>query len=279
MSGARTALGTATASRAGVPQALRAEWVKLRTVRSSTWSLLAFFGISVLFTALLCGGSDTEGGSPSQPGDNDIVLESLAGLWFGQIAGAVLAVLAITSEYSTGLIRTTLAAAPRRRRVLVAKTSVVGMVVLVIGLATSVTCFIVGQALLRRNGFTYENGYPAASLGDGATLLAVAGSGFYLAALAVVALGIGAILRHTAGAITTVLTLVFAPVIAISFLPESLGGWVEKTSLLPAGLAVQQTVERPDNIPLGQWAGLGVVSAYAAVALTVALWLITRRDA
>src|SRR4029450_7468344 len=91
------------------------------TVRSTTWALLTLAGISVLFSAWATWESHTEGGSPAQPGDNDIVLERLAGIGFGQIGATVLAVLAITSEYSTRLIRTTLAANPRRLTLLSAK--------------------------------------------------------------------------------------------------------------------------------------------------------------
>jgi ABC-type transport system involved in multi-copper enzyme maturation permease subunit len=257
----------------------RAEWVKLRTVRSTTMALLALAGVSLLFSALACWESHTEGRSPGSPGDNDIVLDSLAGIWFGQIAVAVLGVLAIASEYSSGLIRTTLAAVPRRRTVLAAKTAVVAVVVAVVGLAATVACFFVGQEILRGNGFTYENGYPAESLADGSTLRAVVGTAIYLTLLAVFALGVGAVLRHTAGAITAVLALLLGPVIAISFLPESVADIVERSALLAAGLSIQQTVESPDNLPLGPWEGLGVVAAYAAVALLAAMWLITRRDA
>jgi ABC-2 type transport system permease protein len=274
-----TALSLGRAARAGAPQALRAEWVKLRTVRSTFWSLLLLAGVSVLFTAVLTGGSDTQGGSPGSPGDNDIVLESLAGVWFGQIAAAVLAVLAITSEYSTRMIRTTFAANPRRRTVLAAKAAVVVGVVLAVGLATSVACFLVGQWLLRGGGFTYENGYPAVTLADGEALRAVVGSGVYVGVLAAFSLGVGAIVRHTAGAITIVLATVLAPVIAIGFLPENLAEPLEKYSLMGAGLAMQQTVERPDNIPIGPAGGLAVVIAYGAVAVVAALWLIGRRDA
>jgi ABC-2 type transport system permease protein len=266
-------------ARAGVLEALRSEWIKLRTVRSTTWSLVTLAGVSVLFTALLTSGSSTEGGSPGNPGDNDIVLDSLVGILFGQIAVAVLAVLAITSEHSTRMIRTTLAAIPRRRTVLAAKAVIVGAVGFVVGLATSVACFLVGQAFLRANGFTYENGYPAVSLGDGQALRAVVGTAFYLGVLAVFSLGVGAIVRHTAGAITVVLALVFAPLIAVNFLPESAAEPLEKFSLMGACLAILQTVERPDSIPLGPGAGFAVVAAYAAVALLVALWSIKRRDA
>jgi ABC-2 type transport system permease protein len=265
--------------RAGLVRPLRAEWIKLRTVRSTTWALLILVGISVLFSALSCWESETMGGSPSQPPDNDIVLDSLTGIWFGQIAAAALAVLAITSEYSTRMIRTSLAADPRRRTLLAAKTAVVASVVFAVGLTTSVACFFVGQAILRRNGFVYENGYPAASLLDGETLRAVVGSAVYLALLAVFSLALGAILRHTAGAITLVLAVLLAPVIAISFLPESIGEWREPSSLIGAGAAIQQTVESPDSIPLGPWAGLGVVAVYAALSLLVALVLVQKRDA
>jgi ABC-2 type transport system permease protein len=265
--------------RAGALQAIRAEWLKLRTVRSTAWSLLTLVGVSLFFSALACWESETMGGSPGRPGDNDIVLDSLAGIWFGQIGAAVLAVLVMTSEYSRGMIRTTFAASPRRRAVLAAKATVVGAVVLVVGLATCATCFLIGQEILQTNGFTYENGYPAQSLADGTVFRAVAGSAVYLALLAVFALSMGTIVRNTAGAITIVLAVVLAPVIAIGFLPEHVAEWFEKYSLMGAGLSIQQTVERPDNIPLGPWGGLAVVTAYAVVALLVAVVSIARRDA
>ena len=253
--------------------------MKLRTVRSSYWSLLLLVAIPLLFTAVSTSGSTTEGGSPGFPGDNDIVLESLTGIWFGQIAAAVLAVLVITSEYSTGMIRTTFAAIPRRRTVLVAKTVVVSGVVLVVGLATSAACFQIGQWILRGNGFNYEGGYPAVTLADHEALRAVVGSGVYLGLLAVFSVGIAAILRHTAGAITLVLAVILAPVIAIGFLPENIGDQVARFSLMGAGIAVQQTMVRSDTIPISPGAGMLVVASYAAVALLVALWLISRRDA
>ena len=266
-------------ARAGAPQSLRAEWVKLRTVRSTFWCLLLLAGVSILFTSVLTGGSSTEGGSPGNRGDNDIVLDSLAGIWFGQIAAAVLAVVAITSEYSSRMIRTTFAATPRRRTVLGTKAVVVTSVVLVVGLATSAACFQIGQALLREGGFDYEGGYPAVTLADRDALRAVVLSAVYLALLALVSLGVGAIVRHTAAAITIVLGTVLAPVIAIGFLPEDLAEPLEKFSLMGAGISMQQTFDRPDNIPLAPAQGLAVVASYGIVTLLVALWLIGRRDA
>jgi ABC-2 type transport system permease protein len=85
--------------------------------------------------------------------------------------------------------------------------------------------------------------------------------------------------RHTAGAVTAVLAVVLAPAIAIGFLPENVAEQTERVALMAAGIAIQQTVERPGNLPLGPWEGLGVVSAYAGAVLLLALWLIARRDA
>lgn len=258
---------------------VHAELVKVRTVRSTTWALLTLFGISVLFTAIAASESETQGGSPAMPGDSDIVLDSLTGVWFGQMAAAVLAVLSITSEYSTRMIRTTLAAGPRRAAVLTAKAFVVGGLVLPAGLVTSLACFYLGQSILRGNGFTAENGYPTPSLADGDTFRAVIGTAVYLGLLAVFAVGVGGTLRHTAGAITTVLALLLGPVIAIGFLPENVAEYFERFSLMGAGLSIQQTVDRPDNIPLEPWQGLAVVGAYASVALAVALVSFRTRDA
>jgi ABC-2 type transport system permease protein len=262
----------------GLPQAVGAEWIKLRSVRSSAGVVVAAFAFSLLGTFLLCFGTTTEGGSPGRPGDNDIVRDSLAGVWLGQILFAVLAVLVVTSEYSTGTIRATFAAFPRRRIVLAAKTLVTGAVVLAAGVLTAAACFLVGQTLLRGNGFDYAGGYPHASLDEGPVLRAVAGSGLYLAGLALLALGIAAIVRHTATAITVMLALMFVPPIATGMLPEGLSEPLQKFSPM-AGLAVQETVERSDSIPIGPWAGLAVLGAYAVGALAIAAFLIRRRDA
>jgi ABC-2 type transport system permease protein len=107
----------------------------------------------------------------------------------------------------------------------------------------------------------------------------VAGAGVYLGLLAVVAVGIGAIVRHTAGAITLVLAIILGPVIALNFLPENIAEWFERLSLMGAGIAMSQTVERSDSIPLEPWQGLAIVAAYAAAAFTLALWAIRARDA
>ena len=264
--------------RAGLPQALRAEWIKLRSVRSTTWLVLAGFGLTILFTVLMCAGSTTTGGTPGHGGDNDIVRDSLTGIWVGQIAFVVLGVLAVGSEYSTGTIRATFAANPRRWTMLASKSALVGAVALACALPTVALSFLVGQWLLRGNGFNYEGGYPAVTLTDGPAFRAVAGTALYLTALALVALGLTAVLRSTAVAISVVLGLLFLPPILAGFLPEDVGEPLQK--LTPViGLAVQQTTGRSDNLPAGPWAGLAAVFVWAAVSLVAALVLVRRRDA
>jgi ABC-2 type transport system permease protein len=265
-------------TRAGVPQALHAEWIKLRSVRSTAWALLAGFGLTLLFTWLVCASTTTTGGSPGRPGDNDIVKDSLAGVWVGQIAFVLLAVLALASEYSTGTIRTTFAANPRRPTVLLAKTAVLGGVVLLVALPTAAASFVLGQSLLRGNGFDYDGGYPEVTLADGEALRAVLGAAFYLTALALLTLGLTAVVRRTAAAISVALGLVFVPVIAVGLLPERAGEVVQSLSPAGAGLALQQTVDRDDNVPIAPAAGLAVLAAYALAFLAGAFWLVRRRD-
>jgi ABC-2 type transport system permease protein len=259
---------------------LASEWIKLRSIRSTTWSLAALVGLTLALSALICASSSTSGCPPGTAGcDDDIVELSLGGVYLGQFAVAALAVMAISSEYATKMIRTTFTATPRRRTVLSAKAAAIGALVLAAGLLTSLAAFFLGQALLAGNGYTAAGGYPAASLGDGSTLRAVVGTGLYLAALALLSLGVGAILRHTAAAITTVLGLLWVPLIAVSLLPQDVGLQVARFCPMTAGLAIQRTVERADSVPIAPWAGLGVFCAYAGAALLAAFWRIDARDA
>jgi ABC-2 type transport system permease protein len=224
---------------------------------------------------MVCASHTTEGTGPGA--GQDVVMLSQFGMYFGQLAAMTFAVVAMTSEYGTGLIRTTFAATPRRPTVLAAKALVVAAPVLVIGLAASFVSFFVGQAILHGNGFTAANGYPAASLADGDTLRAVIGTGLYVTAVAWLALGVGAILRHTAMAITVMAGLVFLPVIAASILGESAADWIERLCPTVSGFAVQATTDQ--EFAIAPLAGLGVTFAYAAAALLAAFWLIQRRDA
>jgi ABC-2 type transport system permease protein len=260
--------------------ALQAEWTKLRTVRSTTWSLIALVAFTVLLSALAGAESETDGCPRMDERhlcDDDVVMNSLAGVYFGQFAVVAFAVLAMSSEYATGLIRTTFAAMPHRRTALAAKAAVVAALVLGIGFVTTVVSYLVGRSLLAGNGYNAVNGYPDAALADLAR--PVLGTALYLTALALLCLGLAVLLRHTAAAITTVLALMWLPIVAPALLPEHLSDQVLRLSPMTAGLAVQRTVERADSIPIDPWLGLGVTWAYAAVALLLAFWLIVRRDA
>ena len=171
--------------------ALRAELTKLRSVRSTTWALLAILGLTIALGVVSSSTSHTDGGS----GDQDLVMVSLAGVYFAQIAAVAFGVLAVCSEYATGTIRATFAANPRRRQVLAAKVAIVGGLVAGVSAVATVGAFSIGQAILRGNGFVDGNGYHAASLADGSTLRAVAIAAAYLVLLAVLSLA-----RHPSSA-------------------------------------------------------------------------------
>jgi ABC-2 type transport system permease protein len=252
---------------------LRAEWTKLCTVRSARWLQLAILGLTVGLTVLLTSGSESVGDG----GDNDIMRDSLVGVYLAQFAVVAFGVLVITSEYATRMIHTTFIAMPRRGRVLVAKALLVGGTVFLVGLASSLAAFLVGQHFLSENGYD-PPGYPEWTLDDGPAQRAMLGSALFLAAIALLSLGVGAILRQGAAAISALLALLFVPLIVAPTLPEHTRELVQKVTP-GAGFAVQQTVARDDAIPIGAWTGLGVTAAWAAGALLVALLLIRRRDA
>src|SRR6266498_1114904 len=251
---------------------LLAEWTKLRTVRSTTaWALLAVLGLTVGLSAFVCSALDTDAGALS---DNDSIAPSVAGVYISQIAVVALAVLAITGEYASGMIRTSFTAVPRRREVLAAKALVLAAVTLVTGLAASLVSFLVGQPILAGNGFV------ATPLGDPEALRSVVGSGLYLAVLAMLGLGVGTVVRRPAGAISATLGLLFGPLVVAMFLP----GQLQKAALdygpMTAGLAIQLTKPAgiiAGTVPVAPWTGFAVFCAYAAVALLAAFWLVGRR--
>lgn len=254
---------------------LSAEWTKLRTVRSAGWTLLAVLALTVGLSLLLASGSSSAPAGAG--GDNDLMRDSLVGVYLALFAVVAFGVVAITSEYATGMIRATFTAMPGRGRVLLAKALLVGVSVFVVGLVASAISFVVGQHMLRGNGYA-PPGYPAWTLHDGPAQRAVVGSALLLGAIALLSLGVGAILRHGASAISFLLALMFIPLIFANTLPEGVREVVQKTSP-GAGFAVQQTVARDDALPIGPWAGLGVTFAWAAAALLLAAVLIRVRDA
>jgi ABC-2 type transport system permease protein len=263
----------------------RAEWTKLRSVPSTWWTVVAAVGSMVGLGLVVCSAVSTSGGGPACTpgaagcGDEDVVMNSLAGAYAGQIAFVALGVLASTSEYATGMIRSTFLATPRRGSVLLSKASVVGGVAVVIGLAVAAASFLVGQPVLHGNGFVPDQGYPLASLTEGTTIRAVAGTGLYLATMALLGLGVGMVVRRSAPAISVALGLLFVPLMVAIMLPTDAWRTVQRIAPMTAGLAIQRTVERSDSVPIGEWAGLGVAAAWAAAGLILGLLLVRRRDA
>ena len=226
------------------------------------------------------GGTFTVSGSGEiirlQQGDDDLIFNSFTGVVFGLMAVIVVAVLFITSGFKRGMIRTTFAASPRRGRVLVAKALVIGLVTFVAGLAATAGAFLLSQPQFRANGYR-PPAYPYVHLFDGVVMRAVVGGALFLALLAVLSLGIGAILRRSAGAIALLIAIFIVPQILFGGLPLNVALWVGRVTPV-AGLAIMQTTKRWDTA-IDPWPGLGVLAGYAALAMGVAIWQVRRRDA
>jgi ABC-type transport system involved in multi-copper enzyme maturation permease subunit len=201
---------------------------------------------------------------------------SLFGLLIGQLVIVVLGALAITTEYSTGMIRTSLTAMPRRGTLYAAKGTVFGVVALVTGLMTSFLAFFVGQAILSSQNVS-------TNLGNPGVLRSVIGGGLFLAVCGLLSFGIGAMLRHSAGAIATGIGLMFVLTILTNFLPGPPSGWfgqadVDKWIPFFAGAHIWQNQMVGLN-PFSPWVGFGVFCVYTAAAVLGGLALFLRRDA
>ncbi|TDD62416.1 ABC transporter permease [Actinomadura darangshiensis] len=258
--------------------ALRAEWTKLRTLPSTWWMLAAIAGLTLAVGAAVTGSVDTSHCSTPAGCMEDTPKLALSGVQLGQVAAVVLGVLAVGGEYAAGTIGATLAAIPRRSTVLAAKAAVVAAVVAVAGTAGVLASLAVARGLLPGNGFTSANGYPPLSLADGPTARAAFGTVLYLVLVALLALGVGTAVREQAAAITAVLALLWiVPIITRLIASAKWEDRLDKIAPMPAGLAVQAT-RGLERLPIGPWNGLGVLAAYAAVALLAGGALFTLRD-
>jgi ABC-2 type transport system permease protein len=240
------------------------EWLKLRSVRSTWWTLLVFavgmIGLSILVMS-------RQHNQPSFDPTND----SFAGLAIGQLAVGVLGVLAVTSEFSSGMIRATFAAAPRRPLVLAAKAAILAAVTLVAGEILAFVAFGVGQAVLK-------SPLPHASLGQPGVLRAVLMAGAYPTLIGLIGLGLGALIRHTAGAISAVVGVLF--VLPLILLP--LGTSIQNSvgQFMPMLIAENSmTAVKPVAHSLSPGVGFAMLCFYAATALAAGGWALARRDA
>ncbi|HXA62828.1 MAG TPA: ABC transporter permease [Streptosporangiaceae bacterium] len=254
---------------------LLAEWTKIRSVRSTIWSfimlILVTFGFTALFIGLTVGqwtkaNPDQRARIISDPAGT--ILGS--GFQFGQLTICVLGVLVISSEYSTGMIRSTLLAVPSRLPMLAAKCVVFAVLVFVVSEVIAFPSFFMGAAILHSK--------VVVSISDPGVLRAVIGSGLYLSVLGLFALAIGGIVRHSAGGITGVIAFVLVVAPLTQLLPGNLGRYVHAYLPTSAGVLIGQSHPAADDV-LTAWQGFGVFCLWTAALLAIAALLLKRRDA
>lgn len=255
----------------GFGDAVRSEWTKLRSVRSSVWTILTALAVGIGLSALIAAVSAHDYANGGESVHHwDPTGASTAGGFFAQLAIAVLGTLVITSEYATRSIRTTLVAVPRRGRVLGAKAVVVGAVALAVGLVMAFASFLVGQALISGKA-------PTASLSDPGVARAVVGVGLYCAAVGLLGMALGTLLRSTAAAVATLVAAIW--ILPGVFLALPSGVRDPLTKFWPTNAGGQITTAVPDPDMLAPWAGFGVMLATVAVIGYVAHLRLTRTDA
>jgi ABC-2 type transport system permease protein len=256
-------------------EALHAEWTKLRTVASTGWLLL---GAAVL-TAAVSAAADAAATCPASGCQADPAKLSLTGVQAGQAIVAVIAVLAVSGEYSTGMIRVTLAAMPRRLAVLAAKATLVTGLVLAASAVAVLASVLAGRLILPGHGFSTAHGYPPLSLGDGPVLRAASGSVLYLALIALLSLGVATAVRESAVAIGLVLGLLYVfPVVTSVVTNQHWQRHLEQIGPMTAGLYIQATASLR-SLPLTPWQGLGVLALWAVGALIMGALIFRFRDA
>ncbi|GAB2865325.1 ABC transporter permease subunit [Nocardioides pacificus] len=248
---------------------LHAEWIKLWTVRSTGWSIVAMVTLGVGLTVLVCATSAQA--IADNPGDHPSSSYVTWGMMIAQVTAVVLGAMIITSEYATGLAKATFAASPRRGQVLGAKLVVLTGTLLVAGTATAFLGYLGGNWFLDSEGV-------GTSLDSEGVLRALFGNGLYLAALGLLTVGVGLLVRHTAAALSIVLGLVFVVGNMAFLLPGTWGEWVAKLMPGNAGTAIITPVPFNPDL-LGAWTGLGVVLAEALVVLIAGYVVLRRRDA
>jgi ABC-2 type transport system permease protein len=251
---------------------LGSEWTKLRSVRSTMWTLGLTILIGVAIAAISTGAGRANWATltAAQRADFDPIGRSLVGVFFGTFTIGVLGVLVMSAEYGTGTIRAVFCAAPRRPRVLAAKALVFGTVSLVISEVTAFASFFLGQAFL-------TGPVPHATIGSPGALRAVAGSAVYLCAMGLFALGLATIIRHTAAAISAFAgILLLIPVIGAA-LPTSLDN--DLTRWLPLRIGQEMVSGPPLANSFSPWTGLAVLFVYAAVFLIIGGVILVKRDA
>jgi len=261
--------------KAGLPGALRSEWTKIRTVRSTVFALLAMAGISIGLMSLIAWTTmhrwdRFDPRERATMGGRALEIVLARPVFVSQLVVAVLGVMVISAEYTTGMIRSTLQSQPRRLTILTAKIMVFAALMLVVGELLSFSAFFIGRQIIAA--------HIPVNLGDPGVTRAVIGAGLYIAVLGLFSLAFGAILRHTAGAITTVLGLILIVSNLTQLLPDSWGQHINAYMPTNAGTLILQAHQMPGDL-LSPWQGLGVFCGWTVLLLAVAATLLTKRDA
>ncbi|MET9801222.1 ABC transporter permease subunit [Streptomyces sp. NPDC006368] len=258
---------------ASVPAVLRSEWTKIRTVASTVWTLASALVVTVALGAALSAlVKATFDDMPAmERATFDPTVVSFSGMLLGQLAMVVFGVLVVGTEYSTGMIRTSLAAVPRRATFLFGKIFVAGVLALVVGLLTSFLSFFLGQALLGEHRTT---------IGEENVLRAVIGGGLYMGLMAVFSMGVAAMLRSTVLSLGILVPFFFLISQILSAVPKAR----EVAEYFPdqAGATIMQVVPGAmgsDPPPYGPWGGLGIMLLWVAAALAGGYVVLQRRDA
>ncbi|MFE2496079.1 ABC transporter permease subunit [Streptomyces scopuliridis] len=258
---------------ASVPAVLQSEWTKIRTVSSTTWTLISALVVTVALGAALSAVLNSQFGdlAPEERATFDPTYTSFSGMVLGQLAMVVFGVLVVGSEYTSGMIRTSLAAVPQRGTFLFGKILVAGVLALVVAVLTGFLAFFVGQALLGEHGTT---------IGEPNVLRAVIGSGLYMTLIAVFSMGVAAMLRSSILSLGILMPFFFL----VSQILAAVPGAKEVARYFPdqAGRQITQVVPNALNsspAPYGPWAGLGIMALWVLAALAGGYAVMRKRDA
>jgi ABC-2 type transport system permease protein len=256
--------------------AVHAEWTKLRTVSGPAWLLLGVVALTIAVSTAAVGATHCPQNLACPV---DTTKLSLTGVQVGQAVVAILAVLMISNEYGTGLIRLTLAAMPKRHTVLAAKAILLAALVLAAGAVAVFGAVLAGHLILPGHGFTAARGFPSVWLSYGPTLRAACGSVLYLVLIALLSLGVAVIVRDSATSIGVVLALLYVFPIVLAFVGNA--HWqhrLERWTPTVAGLTIQATTGLRGAV-ISPWGGLGVLAIWAGAALLISAVAFRLRDA
>lgn len=247
------------------------EWTKLRSVRSTRWALAATLLFIIGIGIIACATFESRWPhlSPHDRANFDPLSTSLGGVNLAQLSLGVLGVLVITAEYSTGMIRSTFSAVPKRLPALWGKVLIFGAVAFVVSLPAIFIAFFAGQAILSGQHINVGISHPG-------VLRALVGAALFLTVMGLFGLGLGAIVRSTAGGIALLAAIVFVMPPILNLLPTSISNSIDRYLPSDAGRAVWTI--NPGAHTLAPWTGLAVFAGYAAVSIAIAAALLNRRD-